>query len=135
MLAAEISNLLTEKGISTESVIEDYERIKSQAQTIGQLGVAKGIVDTYRDMLDMMPDKVTIEETTVSELTIEQLYSKTQHQKQLDSGKNDEHIRYATDKFEGEPGRSEAEQAGKADVRHNTEEEGRDQEESRGEEG
>ena len=104
MIADEIAILLQSKGISTDQVIDDYQTIKQAAIDRGQLGVAKGVVDTYRDMLGMMPNKTSVETETTMEMSVEELYSKMDNQRQI-VGTTNGLLRHRADESEdGSPG-------------------------------
>lgn len=57
MVAEELKKLLGGKGLTEEAVLDMYESIRKRATKLGQMGVAKSIVDTYRDMLAMKAEQ------------------------------------------------------------------------------
>lgn len=57
VIKEELERILSDKGITPDKVIQDYESVKQQALALGQTSTAKSIVDKYAEMLDMKPDK------------------------------------------------------------------------------
>ena len=57
MVAEELRKLLSGKGLTEDAVLDMYEGIRKRAAKLGQMGVAKSIVDVYRDMLAMKAER------------------------------------------------------------------------------
>lgn len=57
MVQDELHRLLSENDVTPDEVIKGYKKTLEKAYKAQQLGVAKGIWDNFRDMLDMMPQK------------------------------------------------------------------------------
>jgi hypothetical protein len=73
MITAELEKLLGSEGITKKAVIEKYEEVRTQAVLLGQLSVAKGVVDKYAEMLDMKPDKVAPAGPLLDEVSFDHL--------------------------------------------------------------
>lgn len=57
MVQEELTKMLTDQQITPEEVVKRYNELYSDAKTRGQLGVAKGVLDTFKEMLNLVPDK------------------------------------------------------------------------------
>lgn len=58
MVRDELARIMSDGGLEPSDVVQFYEDIRGKAMDEGSLGLAMQVVDRYREMLDMTPDKV-----------------------------------------------------------------------------
>lgn len=83
MVKEELRSLMEEHGITPAGVIAQQQEIIDQAKENGQLAVAEKANAKFIEMLDLMPDKVTVTEKVEGGVSFEHLLASSERQKQL----------------------------------------------------
>lgn len=57
MVAQKIAQMLSDRGITPETVVDDYLDLKERAKKAKNLNIEKAVLDKFFDMLDMKPER------------------------------------------------------------------------------